>query len=481
MLIRFVASLLVLALCWLPKTLVAAEAGDAIDAYLEDQIQTRHIPGLSLAIVKDGKVVKAQGYGVANIKEKTPATADTVYQLASATKPFTATAVMLLVQDGKIDLEAKIGSYLDGLPATWGDVRVRHLLSHTSGIPSYLRSPNIRWEEPYTPARIVEAVAGAPLDFAPGEKWEYSNTGFVLLAMIVQKVTGKTYDAFLAERVFEPLGMTATRRDDPAAKIPNRATEYQWENGKIVPAERLNPTLWNNGDGGLVSTVLDLAKFDAALAEGKLLKEATLVPMWTAAKVASGFDARTMFEDGYGYGWFLDSQRGHRLVWHSGGRPGAVSVISRFVDDRLTVIILANRDGWNPIGISRVVAGLYEPALTAPSKMLEAHDSDAGRAERMRQVLTELATGTKDEEWMTAGACGTMDVHGDAELADILNGATALTFIGDDDVTDRRIVLDGVPVARLSYWKLTGRERAWWFTYYLMADGKVALVQWTRE
>jgi len=164
--------------------------------------------------------------------------------------------------------------------------------------------------------------------------------------------------------------------------------------------------------------------------------------------------------------------------------------MSRFVDDRLTVIILANCDGWNPIGISRVVAGLSEPALVMPSKMPEASnvasDADGPRSPQLRHVLDELAAGTKDDEWMTVGLCGTMDSRGDTELADLLKGSAAkantmLTFLGEDDVSGRKIALDGLPVARMSYWKLTGAEPARYFTYYLTAEGKVAQVQWTRE
>jgi D-alanyl-D-alanine carboxypeptidase len=195
--IVIVSSLL---LCWMP---VAARA-DKVDAFIRGRMASDHVPGVSVAVVRNGKVVLARGYGLANVELAVPATPDTVYQLASVTKQFTATAVMMLVEAGKIGLDDKITKYLDGLPTAWGDVRIRQLLSHTSGIKSYTSVPDFfkTARKDYAKEEILKLVADAPLDFPPGERWSYSNTGYFLLGMLIEKVTGKAYGAFLHERIF---------------------------------------------------------------------------------------------------------------------------------------------------------------------------------------------------------------------------------------------------------------------------------------
>ena len=197
---------------------------DGVDAIVQQLMQRRHIPGVSVAIVKDGKVVLAKGYGLANVELGVPATADTVYQLASVTKTFTATAIMMLVAEGKLALDDRITDRLPDLPAAWQDVTVRHLLSHTSGIKSYtsVRDFYKSTRKDYARREILDLVAKEPLEFAPGEKWNYCNTGYFLLGMLIEKVTGKQYGEFMDERIFKPLGMTRTRVNDLRAIIPDR-------------------------------------------------------------------------------------------------------------------------------------------------------------------------------------------------------------------------------------------------------------------
>ncbi len=197
----------------------------SIDDYVLGVIQKRHIPGVSVAIVKNGKLLQAKGYGLANVELSVPATEKTVYQLASVTKQFTATAIMMLVEQGKLGLGDKISKHLPDLPAAWKEVTIRHLLNHTSGIKSYTSVKDFfkTARKDYTHREILDLVAKDPLEFAPGEKWRYCNTGYFLLGMIIEKVSGKTYGEFLDERIFKPLGMTQTRVNDLHAIIPNRA------------------------------------------------------------------------------------------------------------------------------------------------------------------------------------------------------------------------------------------------------------------
>lgn len=368
---------------------------DKIDDYIKVQMQRQHIPGLSLAVVKEGKILKAQGYGVANVETATPATENTVYQLASVTKQFTATAIMMLVEEGKIHLDDKITNLLPDLPAAWDAVTVRHLLNHTSGIKSYtnIRDFDKTVRKDYTQRELLALVTKEPMEFAPGEKWNYNNTGFVLLGMLIEKVTGKSYGEFLEERIFKPLGMTKTRVNDLQVIIPNRAHGYSWGREGLRNGEYVSPTQPFSA-GALASTVSDMAKWDAALYSDKLVKTSTLDQMWTATPLTKGGMA------GYGFGWEVGMMNGHRQISHGGGIPGFSTYISRFVDDKLTIIVLANSDSGNTGLLAQDVAGLVQPDLAKkPDPVIP--DPDPQLTERVKGALLGMMRGDADIEIFT--------------------------------------------------------------------------------
>lgn len=371
---------------------------DKLDDLVKEQMQKQHIPGVSVAIVKDGKVVEARGYGLASVELNVPATKDTVYEIGSITKQFTATLVMMLVEENKIALTDPIKKYLPDAPAAWDKVTVRHLLTHTSGIKGYTEVGDFITlaRTKHTKEEIIGMVSKLPLDFQPGEKWSYSNTGYYLLGMIVEKASGKSYDDLLAERILKPLQMTVTRNGDPDTIIPNRAAGYMpvkdgWRN-----ASALQPTAAFSA-GELVSTVLDMAKWDAALYTDKLVKTATLEQMWTAATLNNGKPT------GYGFGWAVGEVNKHRLIEHGGGTAGFSTVISRFPTDRLTVLVLTNRAEANPNGISHAIAGLYEPALVPPpDKPIE--DKEPKLTALFKSILTDAADGKVNPDLFTPDA-----------------------------------------------------------------------------
>lgn len=373
-------------------TLSCSGSADRLDDYVRSQIRLRHIPGLSLAVVKNGRVVRAQGYGLANVEMNVPASSHTVYQLASLTKQFTATAIMLLVQDGKIAVDDPICSYVDGLPETWRAITLRHLLTHTSGLKDYLTEAedapgsSVKSHEETTPEKNVRSISGFPLDFAPGERYAYSNSNYLLLSMVVHRVSGLPYDQFLAERVFKPLQMTTTRLTSSQDLIPDRAAGYTWTGTQWRNSAALNPTLWDNGDGGILSTVLDLAKWDAALYQNTILTEASKRQMWTPLHLNDGQAGS------YGFGWGIGEQKGHRLLWHTGGRPGTSTAIARYVDDRLTVIVLADQDNSRCIDIAHRIAGFYLPSL-APPVYRSLRDTEPSITAQIRSMLEGAAEG----------------------------------------------------------------------------------------
>ena len=210
-----------------------AFAPNEIDAYVQRRMQRDHIPGVSVAILRDGKVIHCKGYGMANVELLSAATESSVYQIASLTKPFTATAIMLLVEDGKLNIDVRVTKYLPDLPTSWENVTVRQLLGHTSGIKNLTDlsgfAETVRKD--FTPRELVDMVAKEPLDFEPGENWNYSNTGYIALGMLIEKLSGKSYGLFMDERIFKPLGMTNTRAERFACsdRWPRAGLHLGWE------------------------------------------------------------------------------------------------------------------------------------------------------------------------------------------------------------------------------------------------------------
>ena len=341
----------IFAFALLLATTVAVRA-DNVDDFVKVEIQKQHIAGVSIAVIKDGKIVKAEGYGLANIELNVPAKPETVYKIGSVSKQFIASGIMLLIDDGRISLDDKISKFLDGTPETWKDINVRHLLTHTSGIVR--EAPGFDPMKVQSDADVIKTAYPLPLRFQPGEKWEYCNVGYFTLAEIIRKVTGKPWPDYLKERLFAPLEMKATRTTTMTDLVPNRANGYLWKSGSQQNADiffALRPS------GAFLSTVLDMAKWDAALYTDKFLKQSVREQMWTPVKLNNGTTHP------YGFGWELSTRAGHRVVSHGGSLPGFRAALYRFVNDKLTVVVLTNSDNANPGPIAIGIADQYIPGL----------------------------------------------------------------------------------------------------------------------
>jgi CubicO group peptidase (beta-lactamase class C family) len=326
---------------------------DQVDEYVHAEMQRQHIPGLSLLVARDGKIVRAQGYGLANVELQVPVKPETVFQSGSVGKQFTATAVMMLVEEGKIRLDDPITKYFKNAPASWQEVTIRELLSHTAGFTDYPK--NFDFRKDYTEAQLLKIVEGIPLEFQPGTKWSYSNLGYLTLGIVIHQVTGKFYGNFLQERIFQPLGMTTTRIISEADIVPNRAAGYRLVKGELKNQEWVSPTLNTTADGALYFSILDLAKWDAALYTEKLLKRSSLAQMWTVTKLKNGHPN----SGHYGFGWAILTKDDHRVLDHGGAWQGFKSHISRYVDDKLTVVVLANLEQADPGVVADHVAKMY--------------------------------------------------------------------------------------------------------------------------
>ena len=374
----------------------AAEVSQAdVDELVGRHLASRHIPGATIAVVREGQVVFAKGYGLSNVELSVPATKFTVFELASMTKPFTALATLMLIEDNKLSLDDRVTEILDGLPDAWNGITIRHLLRHTSGVVNYTSIDGFfdTIQKTYGKRELIGLTTGIPLDFAPGAEMRYSNTGYYLLGMVIEDISGQEYGHFLEERIFRPLDMTNTRFNDRSRIIDNRANGYRWNGLRLRNAIAVNP-MQTFAAGGLVSTVLDLVKWNAALDAGSLLDRKARDLMWKATELGDG---RTT---PYGLGWRLDPFRSHRRVGHSGEMPGFSTYFCRFVDDELTIILLANLEKTRCDRIVESIAELYLPALRehAPKPIA---DTEPETTAFLRTVIEHVAQGKGERNWFT--------------------------------------------------------------------------------
>lgn len=330
---------------------------DSIDRYIRAEMTNQRIPGLALAVIRNGRPVKVATYGVANVELQVTVTPKTVFRLASLSKQIIATGVMLLVADGKLTVDEPACRFLPQCPQAWEPITIRQLLSHTSGLR--MEAPG---NDPLRPEPLLAAISRAyavPLLSRPGTRWSYSNLGYGILLQIIEKVTGRPWSEFFNQRIFRPLGMKDTRITSVFDIIPNRASGYVFRDDKlhnVAPLTAMRP------GGAFVSTLADMIKWDAAITNHVLLSRALQQQTWTPVLLADGISTH------YGFGWWADEVRGHRRVRHGGSEPGWRTEYSRFVDDHVDVIVLANGASVRPDEIAVEVAGHYDPGLSIERK-----------------------------------------------------------------------------------------------------------------
>jgi CubicO group peptidase (beta-lactamase class C family) len=336
------------------------DEGAGADAAIRAEMERQHVPGVAVAIVRGGVVVKAQGYGLANVEHQVPVTPETIFQSGSLGKMFTAAAVMLQVEDGKLSLSDPIAKFFPAAPQAWQAITMRHLLTHTSGIPDYTDGA-IDLRKDYDEDELARMAFGLKLDFTPGEKWKYSNTGYLLLGIIIHKASGRFYGDVLHDRVFTPLGMTTTRIISEADIVPHRAAGYTLVQGELRNQEWVSPSLNTTADGALYFSVKDLIAWDAGVRARRIL---------SAASWASVFDP-VRLNDGkthdYGFGWALGIRGGRKVYQHGGSWQGFKTHYAHFDRGDLSVVVLANLRQADPGKIVDAIATVMDPAL-APGR-----------------------------------------------------------------------------------------------------------------
>ena len=349
---------------------LTADQLSKIDQYVNAEMAKERIPGAQVGIYHRGQILLAKGYGLADIELNVPVKPETLFQSGSVGKQFVSAAVMMLVEEGKVSLDDSITKYFPDAPATWKPVLIKNMLSHTSGLAEYETDARTGPNGPFylrldfTEAQLLKKIEALPIDFPVGTKWAYRNTNYVLLGIMIHKVTGMFYADYLAKRIFKPLGMTSTRLISDADIIPNRSSGYEIHGAKLQNQEWVSPTFNSTADGALYFNVIDLAKWDGALYGTTLLKQSSLDRIWTIYPLNNGKPNPAH----YGFGWEINTMNGHKVIEHSGAWQGFTCDISRYVDDNLTVVVLTNLDAGHsrPERIAHQVAGLVNPALMPP-------------------------------------------------------------------------------------------------------------------
>lgn len=342
-----------------------------VDEYFKKLIQDQESASYSVGIMKQGKLVFARGYGLANLEHRTKATPNTVYRIGSITKQFTATMIMQLRQEGKLQLEDSITKFIEGIPPNWSAVTVRQLLNHTSGIPSYTDNLDVMLRQSKLgtkPEGIYKSLLEKPLEFAPGSKWNYNNTGYVMLGMIIEKLDGRPFAASLETRITKPLGMNQTYFTSERTLVPNRAQGYVKTKTGFENCAYLNMD-WPFAAGSMESSVPDMAKWDAALYGDKILPQSALAEMWTPTTLTTGA------KQPYGYGWGVDVKNKVPFIHHGGGIYGFLTHFGRVPSKGWSVVVLTNAESADPGGDAEAVLKMLIPEMKEPAiaAMKDAH------------------------------------------------------------------------------------------------------------
>jgi CubicO group peptidase (beta-lactamase class C family) len=455
-----------------PRPALTAAQLASIDAFVGAEMKREQVPGIAVGVYSRGKILLAKGYGVANVELSVPVKAETIFQSGSVGKQFLSAAVMMLVEDGKLSLDDSITKYFPEAPATWKPILLKHLLSHTSGLAEYETPERTAPGGPfnmhldYTEAELAKNVEALPIENPPGDKWNYRNTNYLLLGILVHRVTGTPYGDVLAQRIFKPLGMSSTRLISEADIIPNRAAGYELHGNELKNQEWVSPTFNSTGDGTLYFNVLDLAKWDEALYTPRLLKQSSLDRIWTVFPLNDGKPNPA----GYGFAWSMSEQNGHRVIEHGGAWQGFTCQISRYPDDALTVVVLANLNAARPGVLAHVIAGLAETSLLPP-KLVAIDDTQPDIAASLRALLDRLAAGQDISDRVTPEFAKIVTPDATKavrqRLASLWPGGT-LTLV-------RRVPAPRDPAhSVLSTFRLVKGEQSTLVVFSLTPDGKVA-------
>jgi CubicO group peptidase (beta-lactamase class C family) len=380
---------------------LSTEQAAAIDAIGRRSIDQGGAPSVEIAVLRDGAFVYRKGFGVRNVEDAVPPDATTRYPIGSNTKQFTAAAILMLQDQDKLNVDDRLAKYLPEIPHA-REVTLRNLLMHTGGYAEYTEIETFDeiGARPATPAQIVATVVKRPLGFKPGTKRQYSNTGYILLQMVIERLSGVTYADFLRRRIFKPLGMSSTFVRDSDDTRSDVATEYtNFALGPWEHALHIDYT-WFGGAGSIVSNAADLAKWNAALDGGELLSPHSLAEMMTPVKIDANFPD---------YGFAIENSKlpnGHRMIAHGGNTTGAATQDARFPDDHLAIIVMANSGFYD---YTQAVNAVYQ-VLVPPGPAAKPSPHPTAPKRTPLPAGANPATVDAAKAWLDAAVAGHVDL-----------------------------------------------------------------------
>lgn len=361
---------------------VAAQA-EPIAELVQAELARSKTPGAAIVVVQDGHASRVQGFGAANIEHGVQVHPDTVFKIGATGMQLTAAAVMLLVEDGKLELDAPVSRYLSGTPAKWNRVTIRQLLDHTSGLPA---TPNGDFRAEYTNGQLLGLIGAQELNFPAGTRYRFSYAGYIVLGFVIEQVSGEHWSKFMARRIFSPLGMQTARRIDEQAIIPNRAAGYEWRDGGLRNAEWISSTANSTADGSLYLSALDYAVWAEAVSRKRLLSAQSWQTLHEPARLADGSTCASV------PGWFVGAANRDAVLWQAGSWQGFQTYALRFPDKGLSVAVFANGEQADVQTLARQIAALSDPALAAvPANALA--DADPAETARARALVESVASG----------------------------------------------------------------------------------------
>ncbi len=408
------------------------------NAYLKTEMRNRGIPGLAVAVVRDGQIVATQTYGLADLELNVPVTLDTVFPIASLDKQLTSSGIMLLAQDGKVHLDDEIGQYFVDPPPTWKGIRVEHLLSHASGLPDVINATvEGRDFTEYTTGQLLENVKKQTLLFPPGTGFEYSDAGLFLAQLITEKASGVPWRQFILQRVFAPAGMTSAVYMDPAPIIKNRVSGYELTPSGTVISNRRNAIDFGPLYNDVGATVIDFAHWAAALETNRILPPAARDLMWTPRSRSN----EAFYWRDYGFGFGIDHYRGVRVILHSGFTGVGIVILP---EKHLSVVVFTNLDnrfGTDAQGLALGVAGVYVPEVSLLAMPVKT-DPDPSRLERVRGALAQLVRGEPDYRQYVSALFPSVQgsVAGFSTRAPHIGDFQSLVFLGVEDQAGEKLL-----------------------------------------
>jgi CubicO group peptidase (beta-lactamase class C family) len=368
---------------------------EGLDRYLQSEVENSQVPGLGVAVVRDGEIVHLAGYGLANVENLTPVTPDTVFHSGSTGKMFTSACVMFLLQDGRIKLDDPLNRYIPEGPESWAGITIRNLLSMMAGFGNFdiVFSPTDAvggavplnlWQD-HSDEQLIDLARRSPFMYQPGQGYQYSNTGYILAGLVVARISGKPYYELLRERLFEPVGMKTAREASWYDIVPNRAAGHCIRDGRLENRYWAAPTLQRTGDGGLYYSPRDIAHWLLELDSPTVLRPDSIALMSEPVLMQNG---QPSFNS-YALGWQNSAIRGHRKIRHGGTWDGFRAEIARFPSRKLSVCVLANMDEAQVARIGQKIAGIVDPALAPYEPIADDNEALTKRDHELLQAIVD--------------------------------------------------------------------------------------------